>query len=281
MPDPEPPYLITGATGAVGAAVARALARERKPLVLWTRTRTGGQSVCETLRAEFPDVAVRLVDGDLGHMSSVRKTAAELELVCPRLGAIIHCAGVLTRLREETPEGLERMFATNHLGPFLLTRMLCERLERARPTRIVFVSAASAAPIHFEDLQSRRTFRALPAFASSKTAQLLFAFALARRFSSGPWTSNVFFPGVVRSGLLREAPWIVRAFSRAVGSAADRAGDSLAWVATAASLASANGQFFEGTRIGSTPDYVQDVGRQERLWEASERILSTTQGHAG
>jgi hypothetical protein len=74
--------------------------------------------------------------------------------------------------------------------------------------------------------------------------------------------------------LLKEAPWVVRAFSRAVGSSADAAGESLAWLLTGAPIAGANGAYFEGTRVGSTSEYSRSADPQERLWQESERLLA-------
>ncbi|HEV2166057.1 MAG TPA: SDR family NAD(P)-dependent oxidoreductase [Thermoplasmata archaeon] len=267
------PILVTGASGAIGGAVAARLCADRRPVVLWTRDREGGETACRKLLGRFPRSRIELVDGDLGSLRAVGQGAERVASSCPRLGGVIHSAAVLTRRREETSEGLERMFATNHLGPFLLTRELLARLDPSLPFRVLTVAPPSATPLDLDDLLARRRFRSLPAFAATKTANLMFAFALARRFGRGPRTSNVFFPGVVRSGLMREAPIFVRGFVRAVGSSAERAGEALAWLSTGAPLASANGAFFEGTRVGSPPDYVMDAGLQERLWSECERLV--------
>jgi retinol dehydrogenase-14 len=273
--EPRPPILITGASGAIGQATARALAREDRALLLWVRDAGRGARTRDALRAEFPGASIELADGDLARLASVRAQAIRLASTHPRLDAIVHTAAVLTRHREETPEGLERMFATNHLGPFLLTKILTEWLEPSHPLRVVFVSAPATTPLAFDDLQSRRKFRSLTAFGASKTANNLLAYALARRFGRGARTSNIFFPGIVRSSLMREAPLLIRAFSRAIGSPPDRAGESLAWLATGPPLASTTGTFFDGTRIGSTTEYTLDVQNQERLWEESERIIAS------
>ncbi len=207
-------------------------------------------------------------------MASTGTVAEQVAESYPRLRGVIHTAAVLTRRREETEEGLERMFATNLLAPFLLTRILLDRLPRERSLRVVVLTAPSTTPVDLDDLQSIRRFRSLSTFGATKTADLLFVYALARRLSGSSRTANAFFPGVVRSSLLKEAPWVVRAFSRAIGSSADSAGESLAWLMTGAPLAQANGAFFEGTRVGSTSDYTRDAGPQERLWHESERLLA-------
>ena len=228
--DSATPILVTGAGGAIGGAVAAELCSDHRPVVLWTRERVRGEEVRARLVDRFPDARVELVEGDIGCLATVGTTSAQMASSYPHLGAIIHAAGVLTRHREETSEGLERMFATNYLGPFHLTGELLRRLDSRHPLRVLTITPPSTTPVNFDDLLGRRSFRPLRAFAASKTASLLFAYALARKLGRGPRTSNAFFPGVVRSGLMREAPFLVREF-RPSGRVTGRSGGRVPGVA--------------------------------------------------
>ena len=270
---PAGPVLIHGGTGAIGLAAARSLVRSGRSVVLWVRDGERGEAARRSLAPGAGRSAVSWVGGDLARLHRAREVAERLLSEHARFAAVIHAAGILTRRREETEEGLERMFATNFLGPSLLLRMLIRAQGPDEPLRIITVSAPTSAPIHFDDLQSRRRFSSLSAFGQSKAAALLFAFALARRLRPGPRTSNAFSPGVVRSALFREAPLTVRLFVRMVGARPESAGDALAWLATGAPLASTSGVFFEGTRVGSAPEYAQREENQERLWAAGEDLL--------
>ena len=270
---PAGPVLILGGTGAIGLAAARSLVRSGRSVVLWVRDGERGEAARRSLAPGAGRSAVSWVGGDLARLHRAREVAERLLSEHARFAAVIHAAGILTRRREETEEGLERMFATNHLGPFLLTTRWMARADPRRPLRIVMLAPPSSATLDFDDLFGQRRFRPLHAYAASKAANALFAFALARRLRPGPRTSNAFSPGVVRSALFREAPLTVRLFVRMVGARPESAGDALAWLATGAPLASTSGVFFEGTRVGSAPEYAQREENQERLWAAGEDLL--------
>src|SRR2546426_10012925 len=118
---------------------------------------------------------------DLSLLASVRGLAAEFVAKYSKLDVLINTAAVVMSSRRVTPEGFEQMFATNYLGPFLLTRLLIPYLEAARPSRIINVTAPSTTRPNLNDLQGERKFSSLGAFGASKAADLPFTYALARR----------------------------------------------------------------------------------------------------
>ncbi|MCI4317978.1 MAG: SDR family NAD(P)-dependent oxidoreductase, partial [Thermoplasmata archaeon] len=196
----------------------------------------------------------------------------------PTLDGIAHCAAVYTREREETPEGFERMFATNHLGPFLLTGLLDAPLKASGGARVVLASAPSTSELDFDDLQARREFHSLHAFGASKMANLLFAYALASRYEGSGCTSNAFFPGLMRSGLMRSASAPIRVLTGLASRSADPAGIALATLLSAPGFAGANGRFFKLDRPTESNAYSHDVRHQQKLWAESERLLGFAPG---
>jgi NAD(P)-dependent dehydrogenase (short-subunit alcohol dehydrogenase family) len=188
------------------------------------------------------------------------------------LARLIHCAAVFVRERRVSPEGFELMFATNHLGPFLLTRGLLSALRAGALSRVVTVSAPSTTELDFSDLQSSRKFSAFNAFGATKTANLLFAYELARRLDGTGVTSNVFFPGVVRSKLMRDAPAVVRGLAGLAGKRPEEVGTALAWFALDPSLDGVTGRFFKLTKESDSSEYSRDPANQRRLWEESEQL---------
>ncbi|HUZ44462.1 MAG TPA: SDR family oxidoreductase [Acidimicrobiales bacterium] len=194
--------LVTGATGGIGKETARALARAGATVIL--SGRDAGR-----LAAAVADVrsgAAGSVEGlsmDLASLQSVRTGANELLDRWDRLDVLINNAGVILSGRQVSPEGYELTFATNHLGHFLLTTLLLDRLKASAPSRIVNVSSTAhrgARSMGFDDLQSEKSYSAMGAYNRSKLANILFTRELARRLEGTGVSAFAVHPGVVRSG---------------------------------------------------------------------------------
>ncbi|HYA54828.1 MAG TPA: SDR family NAD(P)-dependent oxidoreductase [Thermoplasmata archaeon] len=270
---PTEPIVVTGSTGSIGGAAAKSLAAQGRSLILLARDPAKGADVREQILHASHGVEVEVVPCDLSSMSSVRTAAAAITSHHPKLGGLIHCAAVFAKERRETPDGFELMFATNHLGPFLVTRELLGPLRAGAPSRVLTVSAPSTTELDFEDLQSARKFGSLTAFGATKTANLLFAYALAHRMAGTGVTSNVFFPGLVRSKLMQEAPAIVRGLAGLAARKPEEAGSALAWLAVDPALGETTGRFFKLRKPDDSSAYSRDAGVQQRLWDVSERLL--------
>jgi NAD(P)-dependent dehydrogenase (short-subunit alcohol dehydrogenase family) len=145
------------------------------------RDRGRGEGARAQIVVESGNQTVDLLVADLFSQGSIRAAVADFGRRHEHLHVLINCAAVFLRERRLSDEGLERMFATNHLGPFLLTNLLLDVLERSAPSRVITVTAPSTTQIHFDDLQGEQKFSATQAFGASKTANLLFTYALARR----------------------------------------------------------------------------------------------------
>ena len=135
---------------------------------------------------------------------------------------------VYTRHRTLTADGLETMFATNQLAPFLLTNLLRDRLVASAPTRVLIVTAPASNKIDFDDLQGERGFRSLPRFGASKAADLFLTFEFARRLEGTGVTVNAVHPGLVRTDLMTGAPALLRWGVRLVSSPPEKAAAAIA-----------------------------------------------------
>lgn len=211
-------------------------------------------------------------------MPSVRQAAADLLNRLPRVDALIHSAAVFLPERRVTPEGFETMFATNHLGPFLLTHLLLDRLRASGPARVITVSAPSTTEIDFEDLQGEKKWSALMQFGRTKMANLLFAYGLARRQPASQMTSNVLFPGLVKSGLMKNANAAVRGLSGLMSKSPEAAGNALAWLAVNPSVAGVSGMFYKLTKPDDSNAYSRDPSQQDRLWTLSAQLVGLPAG---
>ncbi len=262
--------VVTGAAGAVGGAAVRAL--RTRGFTVVAATRAGGSGLEEDLEvAGAPPVEIERFD--LARPASVRAAAARIVARHPSIGAVVLAAAVLARRRVVTPEGFEQMFATNQLGPFLLVHELLPALRRADGASVLTVTAPSTAAVDLNDLGAERRFSPVRVFGSTKAENLLFALELARRERAHGVRSNAVFPGVVRSGLMREAPALVRLFAYAAGRAPDAAGDAIAALVADPAFRAQSGVFFRLTTPIEIPESARDPELARRLWTECERLL--------
>lgn len=261
--------LLTGATGGIGRATAHALAAAGATALVVSRDAQRGEGLRRELAAATGNERAEALVADLSTLRSIRELASQVVTRHNRLDVLIHNAAIFTRHREATPDGLEAMFATNHLGPFSLTRLLEGLLRQSAPSRVLVVTAPSTVPLDFDDLQSERSFSPLRAFGASKMCNLLFSYELARRLEGSGVTVNAVHPGVVRSNLMRQAPWFIRALTRLSGSPPEKAAAWIAHLALAPELESVTGGFFKDGRPIASNAYSHDPAVQRRLWEVS------------
>jgi NAD(P)-dependent dehydrogenase (short-subunit alcohol dehydrogenase family) len=262
--------LVTGATSGIGQAMAARLAQQGATVVLLARDRARGQATLAALsETRAPH---ELLVADLSDLGSVREGVRDFLSRHRRLHLLVNSAAVFAFSHQKSPDGLELMFATNHLGPFLLTCLLLDALKAGAPSRVLTVTAPSTVPLDFDDLQNEKTFRASRAFGASKAANLLFTFALARRLKGSGVTANAIHPGLVRSGLMRHAPAPIRWVTYLASALPERAVAPIVRVATEPEFATESGRFFLRGRVIDPPPYTRDEAVQERLWAASAAL---------
>ena len=210
----------------IGEVTALALAGgDPSTLILASRSLAKVEAVARKVRDKCPAVAVHVVAVDLASQVSVREAAARVRSLTPTLDVLINNAGISVATKQWSPEGVELTLATNHLGPFLLTKLLMPLLtaaaQHSQPgaTRIVNVTSTGnfVSPFRFSDYnfegkplapdeQPRQNlpkyiyqeydgFPGVIAYSASKTANVLFSLALNNRFRSRGIRSYAVHPG--------------------------------------------------------------------------------------
>jgi NAD(P)-dependent dehydrogenase (short-subunit alcohol dehydrogenase family) len=264
--------LVTGASSGIGRATTMALSEVGAVVVMVCRDGARGKAARAKVVSESGNQSPVLMTADLSSPASVRALAADFSSKYPRLDLLVNNAAVFVGERIVTPDGFELMFATNYLGPFLLTRLLIPNLEAAAPSRVVNISAPSSIMPEFDDLQGERAFGAIGAFGASKAADLLFTFALARRLQGRGVAVNAYHPGLVRTRLVRKAPTAVRAITGVLnvfmGVSSKRASRGLVHFASSPDFEGTTGALVhDGKTMNSALS--ADVEAQERLWKLS------------
>lgn len=189
--------MITGATGGIGLATARALARKGAGLVIVGRRLQRCEAAADEIRRTAGNSNVDFLVADLSSQKEVRRLAQEFKERRDRLDVLINNAGALFLSRVLSPDGIEMTFALNHLSCFLLTNLLLDLLKSGAPARIINVSSVAhvLGRIDFSNLQQHGWM----GYSKAKLATLLFTYELARRLDGTGVTVNALHPGLVAS----------------------------------------------------------------------------------
>ena len=181
--------IITGGNSGIGKASAIQLARLGASVVLACRSKERGEQAAQDVRRAANTFDVELMQVDMSSQKSIRQFALEFNQRYSQLDVLIHNAANFDHSQKKpsfTPEGLETVFATNHLGPFLLTYLLLDMLRASAPSRIITVASKGLISypfldIEFDNLYGERKFNLQHAYYHSKQAQVMFTFDLAER----------------------------------------------------------------------------------------------------
>jgi NAD(P)-dependent dehydrogenase (short-subunit alcohol dehydrogenase family) len=280
--------VVTGANSGIGRYTALELARHGAEVTLAVRATEKGEAVAAQIREEVPAAQVHVEPLDLGSLASVEELAQRWD---GPLDLLVNNAGLMTPPRyQETSDGFELQFGTNHLGHFALTGRLLPALLAARSARVVTVSSiahqhgkATVVEANTGDGYSPST-----TYGNSKLANLLFAFELQRRaaLAGAPVTSTAAHPGVASTNLVASEQGLgaipgVRQlsplFTRLFFQPARRGAEPTLYAATAAEPGSYTGpQWLRESRGPVGPAKVGPLAQDEllagKLWQVSEDL---------
>jgi NAD(P)-dependent dehydrogenase (short-subunit alcohol dehydrogenase family) len=269
--------VLTGGTSGIGRETAAALAGLGARLALVCRDRRRGEETAAEIAARTGNSQVVLHLADLSSREEVRRVAGELLASHPEIHLLVNNAGIVNLGRSLTVDGIEAVFATNHLAYFHLTLLLLDRLRASAPARIVNVASEAHrwGHIDLDDLGNERRYRAMRVYGESKLANVLFTYELARRLAGSGVTVNCLHPGAVATRLGHNNGVIARALTRVLRpffrTPAQGAETSI-WVATAPEIEGVSGQYFVGRRATRSSPASYDEVIARRLWDASLKL---------
>ena len=268
----ERTVVVTGANTGIGLATASALAGQGWRVFVACRSEGKGAAAVASIKAATGNDAVFLLPLDLADLSSVRTCADAFLARGEALHVLINNAGVGGR-RGLTKQGFELMFGVNHLGHFLLTELLLERLTSSGPARVVTVASDahySAPGIDWDALRRpARGITGLGEYAVSKLCNVLFSQELARRTEGTGVHAYALHPGVVASDIWRRVPWPVRPLVTRRMLTVDQGAQTSLYCATSPSVAGDSGRFYDKCALREASEVATpELGRA--LWERSE-----------
>jgi NAD(P)-dependent dehydrogenase (short-subunit alcohol dehydrogenase family) len=266
-------FIVTGANTGIGKITALELARQGAQVILACRNKAKTDVVLDEIRAAVPGAKVEFVALDLGDLDSVRACAKDLLARNIPIHGLINNAG-LAGSRGKTKDGFEVQFGTNHLGHYLFTRLLLDRIIASGPARIINVSSAShyqAKGIAWDELQKpTRTVTAMHEYAVSKLSNVLFTKELARRLEGTNVTTYAVHPGVVATDVWRRVPGPVRWVMKKFMITPEEGAQSSLRCATDPALANETGRYYDVGGKEKRPNRVaDDVELAKTLWTKS------------
>lgn len=273
--------IVTGGSGGIGRVTVGALARRGARVWMACRAQEGAARAMTALDAGpgCPALEIEFLPLDLADLSSVRAAAASFLARGLPLHVLVNNAGRagpggLTR------DGFELTFAVNHLGHFLLTRLLEPALRAGSPARVINLSSESHRPVRRLDFAAFRRPTAsasgLREYGASKLCNVLFTRELARRWAGTGITAYAVHPGVVATDIWRRVPqparWLMTRFM--IGP--EKGARTTITCATAAELAGSSGRYYQRERESEPSAIAQDDALAARLWDESERLAGGT-----
>ena len=275
--------VISGATNGIGKASAIELSKENPILVFTYRNQVLADELLAEIKDLSPETQVHSVYCDFSNQDSIKKCADEINNLCEKIDLLINNAGVVNTSYRETNEGIENTFAVNHLGYFLFTNLLLNKLKGENETRIINVSSAAHAfvkEMQWEDINYKSNFgQGLRCYGQSKLANLLFTRYLAIKLSTENISVNAMHPGGVNTSLgSQNKAWyskplrlILRPFFRSPLKGAE----SIIYLATKQNDG-VTGEYFFNSKIHKSSAYSKNLEEAHKLWGLSEKLVAQT-----
>ena len=265
--------LITGANTGIGLVTARELAARGAHVFIACRSIEKGQAAVDEIRKATGNSQVEILALDLGDFASIRQCAQTFLARDLPLHLLINNAG-LAGAKGLTKSGFELAFGTNHLGPFLLTQLLLDRIKRSAPARIVTVASRAhtrVSGINFDAVQKPTIGKAgLPEYGVSKLANVLFSAELGRRLAGTGVATYSLHPGVVASDVWRELPQPFRALAKLFMISVEEGAATTIYCATSPDVAGQSGLYYDKCSVRNPSSVGQDRALAAELWKRSE-----------
>jgi NAD(P)-dependent dehydrogenase (short-subunit alcohol dehydrogenase family) len=271
---PDRTIVITGSSDGIGAAAAAALAAAGDHVAVVGRSAEKTKAVAGKLGADY-------FVADFARLEEVRDLAAALKEKYPRIDVLANNAGGIMGKRELTADGHEKTFQVNHLAPFLLTRLLTDRLVESRAKVINTSSGANKlfGRLDINDLDATRKYTTRSAYGNAKLANILFTKELHRLYGGAGISTAAFHPGVVATNFSAESSSPMRfAYATAVRRlllTPAQGADTLVWLANSEPGRDwASGEYYVKRKVAQANQQAYDDALAGQLWDRSEAMVA-------
>ncbi|XP_047450834.1 dehydrogenase/reductase SDR family member 13-like [Mugil cephalus] len=275
--------IVTGSNTGIGKTTAIDLARRGARVILACRSKERGEAALEEVKRESGSNQVVFMQLDLGSLKSVRRFAETFLKSETRLDILINNAGIY--LQGRTEDGLGMMFGVNHIGHFLLTNLLLERLKACGPSRVVTVSSVfhHFGKIDFDCLNTHKalglgtsTTDVTQIYSDSKLCNVLFTYELAKRLQGTKVTCYTLHPGAINTELARYSNPLMKLFLVPITAYFFKnpvqGCQTTLHCALQEGIEPLSGRYFSNCTVREVYAKSKDDAAAKKLWELSERI---------
>lgn len=279
--------IITGANSGIGKAASIQLAKLGAQVVMLCRNQERGEQALQDVRSASKNEHVELILVDMASQTSVRNAVNEFLSKHRRLDVLIHNAANFDHRQTKpviTTDGLENVFATNHVNIFLMTQLLLETLKKSAPSRIITVASKGLITypfldIEFDNLKGEKKFNMQHAYYHAKQAQVMFTFDLAERLKGTGVTVNCVRVGnvAIPDTRLDHLPkFLLKMYEmkRKFALTPEKMAETYVWLAGDPSMQDVTGGYWDAphTPVKANKNaYNRDT--QQRLWDATKKLI--------
>lgn len=270
--------LVTGATAGIGKVTAAALADKGAQLVIHGRSRAKAEETVQEIIASTRNKQVSYLLADFSDLDQVRTLARDFKDRFSKLDVLVNNAGAYFNQRIQTPYGVEKTFLVNHLASFLLTNLLLDTLTESAPTRIINVSSEAHRQdrMDFENLDFKKGYFGMYAYARSKLANILFTYQLARRLEGTGMTVNALHPGHIATDIWKTNFGLIGpALKRIMGLFSltpEEGAENSIYLASSPEVTGIGGKYFIKCEPAPSSPLSSDPALARQLWEISEKL---------
>jgi NAD(P)-dependent dehydrogenase (short-subunit alcohol dehydrogenase family) len=279
--------VVTGGNAGIGKEAAVGLAGLGGRVIITARNEERGRAALEEIRYRSGNDTADVMALDLASFRSIRSFAADVLDRFDQIDVLVNNAGLILRRRAETEDGFEETFGVNHLGHFLLTDLLLDRLRASAPARVVVVAShahkGARRGLDFDDLMAERRYRWMDAYNKSKLANIYFARELARRLDGTDVTVNALHPGFVRSEFGRGGDlgglygFGIKYLASPFAISPEKGARTTVYLASSPEVDGVSGGYFYKSKPTQPSNVGQDDAAARRLWDVSEKLVASVQ----
>jgi NAD(P)-dependent dehydrogenase (short-subunit alcohol dehydrogenase family) len=269
--------MVTGGTSGMGLATCRALASAGADLIVVGRNREKCQRIIKELKETTGNPKINYLLADLSEMKAVRKLSREFHTKYDKLHVLVNNAGGFFLKRELTAEGLEKTFALNHLGHFLLTNLLLDIIKKSAPARIVNVSSWEHFRAKYDNtnLQGEKEYFCWDAYNRSKLYNILFTYELDRRLGGQNITVNTVHPGWVKTAIGKNNGVLAKIalpLMQLKAISVEDGAKPCIYLCTSPDVHGVSGQYYDKMVCAKSSDESCNVENARDLWGISEKL---------
>ena len=268
--------IITGANSGIGKATALGLAEMGATIVMVCRDFNRGDAAMKEIIEKTGNESIDLLIADLSSQKAIHHLVEEFNKKYQKLNVLINNAGLMLRRRTLSEDNIEMNFAVNHLAPFLLTNLLLDVLKKSAPARIINVSSGmhKRAKLDFDDLQCSKKYRGFRAYSKSKLALILFTYELSRRLEDTDVTINALHPGVSKTELMRDLPYLVELIAKAFLKNPKKGAETSIYLASSPEVEGVTGKYFKNKSEDKSSEESYNIDNAQKLWKISEQLTN-------